>query len=76
MRRPDKRNWKKESTDIINKMDAWLIHILQYSQSSSVVKLVCAGGPEPRSLLATTEQEWEVSGENPATVSGSDWEGE
>ena len=43
-------------------------------QSCSVMKLVCAGGPDPRPLLATTEQEWEVSGENPATVSGPDWE--
>ena len=35
-----------------------------------------AGGPEPRLLLATTEQEKEVSGEKPATVSGSGWEGD
>ena len=35
-----------------------------------------AGGPEPTQLLVTTEQEYEVSGENPATVSGPDWEGD
>ena len=39
-------------------------------QSCSVVKLVCARGPDPRPLLATSEQEYEISGVNPATVSG------
>ena len=32
------------------------------------MKVVCAGDPETTPLL-------EVSGENPATVSGLDWEG-
>ena len=42
----------------INKMDALLhINLLQNSQSSSVVKAVCAGNPETWPLLATTEQE-------------------
>ena len=43
-------------------------------QSSNVVKVVFAGDPDPQTLLATTEQEQKVSGENPATVSGPVWE--
>ena len=44
-----------------------------YLLSSNVVKEVCAGGPDPKALLATTEQE-QVSGENPATVKDPEWE--
>ena len=47
-----------------------------YIQSGSVVKVVVEGGPEPRPLLATTEQEYVVSGENLGTVSGPVWEGD
>ena len=35
-----------------------------------------AGGPDPRPLLATTEQEYSVFGENPVTENDPDWEEE
>ena len=41
-------------------------------QSCCVVKVVVAGGPEPWLLVATTEQEYGVLGENPVTLSDPD----
>ena len=35
-----------------------------------------AGGPDPRPLLATTEQEYSVFGKNPVTEKDPDWEEE
>ena len=40
-----------------------------------MVKVVVADGPESWLLVATTEQEYRVLGENPVTSSGPDWEG-
>ena len=54
---PPRCSWKYESTKRFEKHKPLHYIALLDLQSCNVVKLVCAGGPDPSSLLATTEQE-------------------